>query len=376
MKTTTLRPASVRGVGSHSVGTFQVIIGIFFTLIFGSSLLSMSVNYWSDSGARLFTACCLCLSLWLLQRGLRKCSLYNFSLAVQSVLGGRAWAELDILAAASKRSRSVLVRDLREISRRGVFPGAYVDLKRCLFVAKPGGVLPPIPQEGIVLRESLRPSVLPFYFLAATWLLYALVFPLSGLPSFIVAALLSAVVYVIAGRRCAQRIVIKEAVIEPPAPPPAVHTGNQALDEVLTTAIQYMGQLTELESALANSPVAGSLKLVIRCCTQIFDYIKKAPNKIRQIRQFMNYYLPTTIELLQSYEELYRQPVKGENIASSMKRIEEAMVVIRKAFEKELDDLYSDKAMDISVDIEVLQNMLEQEGLSEGIGPLSKKANM
>ena len=78
----------------------------------------------------------------------------------------------------------------------------------------------------------------------------------------------------------------------------------------------------------------------------------------------MNYYLPTTIKLLNSYHRLSQQDVNGENIQSTMVEIERIMQTIVKAFEKQLDALFQDEAMDISADITVLEGMMAQEGIS------------
>ena len=79
----------------------------------------------------------------------------------------------------------------------------------------------------------------------------------------------------------------------------------------------------------------------------------------------MDYYLPTTMKLLEAYEELDVQPVQGENIISSKKEIEDTIDTLNIAFEKLLDSLFQDTAWDVSSDISVLHTMLAQEGLTE-----------
>ena len=59
-----------------------------------------------------------------------------------------------------------------------------------------------------------------------------------------------------------------------------------------------------------------------------------------------------------------RQDVSGENISQSMLEIERIMQTIVLAFEKQLDSLFQDEAMDISTDITVLEGMMAQEGIS------------
>ncbi len=79
----------------------------------------------------------------------------------------------------------------------------------------------------------------------------------------------------------------------------------------------------------------------------------------------MEYYLPTTLKLLEAYKEFDRQPVQGENITTAKKEIEKTLDTINLAFENLLDDLFEDAAMDVSTDISVLNTMLAQEGLTE-----------
>ena len=84
----------------------------------------------------------------------------------------------------------------------------------------------------------------------------------------------------------------------------------------------------------------------------------------------MDYYLPTTLKLLNAYDRMGAQGVSGENIDATMQRVESMMGTIVTAFEKQLDMLFGSEAMDISADITVLENMMKREGLSEDDGEL------
>lgn len=84
----------------------------------------------------------------------------------------------------------------------------------------------------------------------------------------------------------------------------------------------------------------------------------------------MDYYLPTTLKLLNAYDRMGAQGVNGENIDNTMQRVESMMSTIVAAFEKQLDMLFGSEAMDISTDITVLENMMKREGLSEDDGEL------
>ena len=90
------------------------------------------------------------------------------------------------------------------------------------------------------------------------------------------------------------------------------------------------------------------------------------PSDIPQIKKFMNYYLPTTIKLLNAYDRMSAQGIEGENLDKSMKSINEMLDQAIVAYKKRLDSLFENQALDIETDIEVMNQMLAREGLSGG----------
>ena len=79
----------------------------------------------------------------------------------------------------------------------------------------------------------------------------------------------------------------------------------------------------------------------------------------------MNYYLPTTLKLVNTYKELDNLPVQGDNIINSKNEIKNSLDIINKAFENLLNELFKDIAFDVSSDISVLKTMFAQEGLTD-----------
>ena len=82
------------------------------------------------------------------------------------------------------------------------------------------------------------------------------------------------------------------------------------------------------------------------------------------IDRFMNYYLPTTLKLLESYARIEAQGVSGENMAKAKADIEGIADTLVAGYEKQLDKLYRAEAMDIAGDVGVIENMLKRDGLS------------
>ena len=133
-------------------------------------------------------------------------------------------------------------------------------------------------------------------------------------------------------------------------------------------------RISEVNDDIPGEEISNKLYRLEKICTRIFEHIEYKPEKLPDIRKFMNYYLPTTLKLVETYHEFSLQPVQGENITTAKKEIEETLDEISGAFEKMFDRLFEDDAMDISTDISVLSTMLAQEGLlKDGLSAQSGK---
>jgi len=97
--------------------------------------------------------------------------------------------------------------------------------------------------------------------------------------------------------------------------------------------------------------------------SKIFVYLREKPDKEGQLRSFLSYYLPTTLKILRAYAQMEAQGIEGENIKAAKSRIEGMMDKVVDGFEKQLDRLFQDDAMDIATDVEVLERMLDKDGL-------------
>ena len=141
-------------------------------------------------------------------------------------------------------------------------------------------------------------------------------------------------------------------------------TGDAEIDQVITEGQSYLTKIRRTGASFGDKHLLEQLRRLDEICEKIFTYIAGHPHKLPEIRKFMNYYLPTTLKLLEAYNHFHAQNVKGENLSSTMIRIENVLSTIITAFEKLLDNLFQDEAFDISAEITVLENILTQEGLA------------
>ena len=136
-------------------------------------------------------------------------------------------------------------------------------------------------------------------------------------------------------------------------------------------AIIAEGRLAQREMArLYNSIREPSVRQKISRLMQVSDKIVEDaihdPSDVPQIKKFLSYYLPTTIKLLNAYDRMDQQGVQGKNITGTMKSIEEMLDTAIAAYEKQLDSLFANQALDIETDISVMNSMLAREGLTGG----------
>lgn len=135
----------------------------------------------------------------------------------------------------------------------------------------------------------------------------------------------------------------------------------------------YLSQIRAANNAIPGKEISKKLDDLEMIIRKIFEQLQNHPEKIPEMNKFMEYYLPTTLKLVNAYKEFDRQALEGENISSGKREIEKTLDTINKAFLNLFDNLFADTAMDISTDISVLRTMLAQEGLTDSDFNLNKE---
>ena len=123
-------------------------------------------------------------------------------------------------------------------------------------------------------------------------------------------------------------------------------------------------ELRDLNSTIADVVICAKVTQLEDLTAKIFRIVEETPSKEPQIRRFMSYYLPTTKRLLRSYAIMEKQGVHGENITTAKENIKRTLDTLAQGFEQQLDRLFKSDAIDICADIDVIENMLKQDGLS------------
>lgn len=140
-------------------------------------------------------------------------------------------------------------------------------------------------------------------------------------------------------------------------------TGDPAADEVIKKGAEMMAQIREENDLIPDPALSRQMDDLERLCGQIFRTVAEKPRKAPQIRRFMEYYLPTTLKMLKSYRVMDQREVTGQNAQEARSRIAKAMGVVLAACQRQLETLYHDDMLDVSTDIDVLEQMLKRDGL-------------
>ena len=162
-------------------------------------------------------------------------------------------------------------------------------------------------------------------------------------------------------------LVVSQRPPEPtpaPAPKPEKQPEKQTDMPERDQYKKILDELRRVNDAIPDEEMSDKISRLEAVSAKIFEQAKSDPDKLPQMRKFMDYYLPTSLKLLNTYAELDNQGVEGENISESKHRIELTMDTLVKAFENQLDRLFASDALDVSADIDVMQNMLRADGLT------------
>ena len=218
-------------------------------------------------------------------------------------------------------------------------------------------------------------SALPIYAIGAVWLLYAK--KLDSFRGIVSCAVVSLIVYailriVMRGKKTQEppkaaepeQPQPKQAEKQPEPQPEPEEKLPPELQSVIYQGKRAIADIRRLNDEIPDERMSAQIDLIERLTAQIFDCVRQHPEKLSQIRQFLNYYLPTTIKLMEQYVTLQNQSVKTENITEGMQKIEDLLDKVIVAFQRQLDALFESDVVDITADIRVMEQMMASEGLT------------
>ena len=143
-------------------------------------------------------------------------------------------------------------------------------------------------------------------------------------------------------------------------------SGDETADAVIAKGQEMLHQIRAENDAITDEVLSSQIDELERLCIQIFKTVAEKPMKASQIRKFMNYYLPTTLKMLANYRTMDQRGVSVSDMTEARSTLIRGMGMVLTACQKQLDNLYKDTMLDVTTDIDVLEQMLKRDGFTEG----------
>ncbi|MCI9338193.1 MAG: hypothetical protein HFH93_11780 [Lachnospiraceae bacterium] len=230
----------------------------------------------------------------------------------------RVYGEVAKLAAGTGKSESYVVRDLQKMLELGIFPEGHLDRQKTCFML-----------NDIVYRQYLEAEQ---------------------------------------GRRLREsenrKTLEDKSPGQAPEPAPEVSREQESeLQTMVTEGMEYIRKLRNLNDRIPGEVISSKLFCLENLLKDIFESVRTHPEQMPRMHKLMNYYLPTTLKLVESYEEFDRVSSPGPDIVKAKSEIENTLDTINAAFRELLNTLFQDAVFDATTDAQVLKSMLAREGL-------------
>ena len=207
--------------------------------------------------------------------------------------------------------------------------------------------------------EIKRKSIIPVYGLAAVWVFYCLIFPLYRTWHFIALACIAVLTYTVLAKFFPGTVELIEVTEEP------ARTGDEQIDALLAEGETAVFEMRKLRDTISDDILKANVDDIIDITDKIFNKLLIEPGVYKQVKRFADFFLPTTIKLLNAYGRFGQSGIEGDNITGTMDRIDKALDTTLDSYKKFFDSLFEDQALDIETDITVLEAMLKQDGFLE-----------
>ena len=150
---------------------------------------------------------------------------------------------------------------------------------------------------------------------------------------------------------------------------PAAEPAEAAAPGVLEECRAFLSELRDQQRQITDASVLEQTQRIEAQTVRVIAWLEKHPEGEGQIRRFVNYYMPTTLKLVRTYNEVSPQADSSSVAASIQTDICGILSTINTAFQSLQNNLLKDTAMDVSAEISALETVLAQEGLTQdGMG--------
>jgi DNA repair exonuclease SbcCD ATPase subunit len=145
----------------------------------------------------------------------------------------------------------------------------------------------------------------------------------------------------------------------------AVKEENPELAALIAQGQECTGRIRQMNEQIPGEVISEKLYALENVLKEIFDRVSEHPEQMPKMKKFMDYYLPTTLKLVEAYEEFDSVPNPNEEIIQAKDEIEKTLDTINASFTELLNQLYQPSVLDATTDAKVLQTVLAKDGLAK-----------
>ena len=137
---------------------------------------------------------------------------------------------------------------------------------------------------------------------------------------------------------------------------------KQNLYDILKEAKDMTAQINQISKQLEDKKLVENINEICNTSNKIIDTLSKKPEKLGQANNFLKYYLPVTIKILNRYDEIENQKLNTTESTDFMKSVQDMTEKIKEAFHKQLNNMYQSEMIDTDAEIKVFENLLKSDG--------------
>lgn len=243
--------------------------------------------------------------------------------------GGRMYGQIETLARDTGRSIRFVVKDIHKMLSLGMFPEGHLDEKKTCFMLNDSIHQQYLEAEKARLireREQIQEK---------------------------------------SSVKNQQAVSPADGQSVSPKQPGQMNSEQESeLNTMIAEGMECIRKLRELNEQIPGEVISEKLYRLENLLKDIFDSVREHPEQMHRMHKMMDYYLPTTLKLVESYEDFDKVSMPGPEIIAAKAEIERTMDIINQAFSELLSNLFQDAVLDATTDAQVLQTMLAREGLT------------
>lgn len=134
-------------------------------------------------------------------------------------------------------------------------------------------------------------------------------------------------------------------------------------EQITAQASGTIKSIKELEGKIENPAIQSNIAQICGTSNKILTSLKEKPKKMKQVRKFVDYYLPFTLKILDQYDKVENQSLTSQESIEFMERVERMLGRVKTACEAQLNNMYDLDIIDTNADIKVFETMLKTDGL-------------